>query len=182
MSSEHMRRIGWLISAALLLCAGEASALDETYEDLSASVEVAPVFSFSLDRPLLSFGLIGPNATAILGEGHFFNAVTCRSNSGRPWYLKAQLLSLKHLDSGFVLPPNSLKWKVVGSTSSAQPVGNPGTFQPLAADAVLIYIGQGDDLKGQEVVLRFQYSLTTPPEAPAGNYVGELIFTMAESP
>ena len=70
----------------LAVCPTLAShALDEKYEDLSASVEVAPVFSFALDNSNLAFGQLSPNTTAILGEGNFFNQVTCRSNDGRAW-------------------------------------------------------------------------------------------------
>ena len=157
-----------------------AEALDRKFEDLSASVEVAPVISFVLDNPHLAFGLVGPRTTKVLGEGRYYNQVTCRSNSGRSWYLKAQLLSLKQMGGGTSLDPSGLKWKLVESTGAAG--SNPADFQPFASDPVLVYASQGDDTKGQEVVLRFQYSLTTPLESQAGNYIGEVLFTMAESP
>ena len=155
-------------------------ALDQKFEDLSASVEVAPVFSASLDTLHLAFGVVGPKTTKIIGEGRYYNQVTCRSNSGRPWYLKGQLLFLKQMGSGPSLEPSSLKWKLVDSTSTARP--QHVDFEPFSPDPAIVYTSQGDDTRGQEVVLRFQYSLTTPLEAPAGNYIGEVIFTMAESP
>ena len=155
-------------------------ALDQKFEDLSASVEVAPVFSVSLDNAHLAFGLVGPKTTKVIGEGRYYNQVTCRANSGRPWYLKAQLLFLKQVGGGTSMDPSSLKWKLVESTGSARPLH--ADFSPFAADPVLVYASDGDDTRGQEAVLRFQYSLTTPLDVPAGNYVGEVIFTMAESP
>ncbi len=170
------------IVAFLALCPAFAShALDEKYEDLSASVEVAPIFSFALDNSNLAFGQLSPDKTAILGEGTFFNQVTCRSNDGRAWYLKAQVLSLRHLDSNHVLPVSSFKWRVVDSTGSAEPVGGRSEFHPFAAEPVLIYVSQGKDTQGQPVILKFQYSLTTPPDALAGTYIGEVVFTMTES-
>lgn len=171
------------VSACLIVCPALASyALDEKYEDLSASVEVAPIFSFALDNSNLAFGQLSPNKTAILGEDHFFNQVKCRSNNGRAWYLKAQVLSLRHLDSNYVLPVSSFQWKVVDSTGATEPVGGRSEFHPFTAEPVLIYVGQGKDAQGQPVILKFQYSLTTPPDAPAGTYVGEVVFTMTESP
>ncbi len=157
-----------------------AEALNQQFEDLSASVEVAPVFSFSLDHPHLAFGVVGPKATKIIGESGFYNQVTCRANSGRPWYLKAQLLSLKQVGGGASLDPSSLKWKLADSTGSARPLH--ADFEPFTSDSVLIYSSEGDDNRGQEVILRFQYSLTTPLDAQAGTYVGEVIFTMVETP
>ena len=155
-------------------------ALDQKFEDLSASVEVAPVFSFSLDKSHLAFGVVGPKTTKVLGEDRFYNQVTCRANSGRPWYLKVQLLSLKQTGGGTSLDPSSLKWKLVESTGAARPLHVD--FESFASDPVVVYTSDGDDTRGQEVVLRFQYSLTTPLNVPAGNYIGEVIFTMAESP
>ena len=157
-------------------------ALENKVEDLSASVEVAPVFSFSLDNPHVAFGALSSGSTTILGGGRFFNEISCRSNSGRPWYVKAQLLSLKHLETNSALLPSSLSWKVVESTGAAGPLGERFEFQGFASEPVLIYASQGDDERGEPVILRFQYQLTTPPDAPAGNYIGQIIFTMAESP
>ena len=162
------------------VAAQAAEALDRQYQDLPASVEVAPVFSFSLDHPHLAFGVVGPKATKIIGEGGHYNQVTCRANSGRPWYLKAQLLSLKRMEGGAPLDPSSLKWKLVDSTGSARPAHVD--FEPFASDPVLVYASAGDDNLGQEVALQFQYSLTTPLDTAAGTYIGEVIFTMAETP
>lgn len=159
-----------------------ARAIDERFEDLSASVEVAPFFALSLDNPHLAFGPISPESTAVLGSGRFFNEVRCRSNAGRAWYLKAHLLSLKHVETQSRLSASSLKWRVVESTGAAEPVGGRAEFHPFAEEPLLLYASQGDDARGQEVVLRFQYSLTAPTDVPAGSYAGEVVFTMAESP
>jgi hypothetical protein len=150
-------------------------------EDLSASVEVTAVFSLSLDNPNLAFGLIGPGKTEVLGQGRFFNEIRCRSNSGRTWYLKVNLISLRLLEKEYFLSPSNLKWKVVESTGSAEPLGRL-EFKEFSEQPVLIYASDGDDNRGKEVILRFQYSLSSPADAPAGNYVGQIIFTMSESP
>lgn len=180
--------VRWLCTTTVV-CAGacvfqgrDAAALEEKFEDLSASVEVAPVFSLSLDNPNLAFGPINSEGTAVLGSGRFFNEIRCRSNSGRPWYLKAHLLSLRHLESNASLPPASLKWKIVESTGQAEPMMDAAEFQAFATDPVLMYASQGDDDRGHEVTLRFQYSLTTEADTRAGNYAGQVVFTMAESP
>ena len=47
---------------------------------------------------------------------------------------------------------------------------------------MLIYASRGEDERGREVVLQFLYSLTCPLTAQAGDYIGQIIFTMAESP
>lgn len=169
---------GWCLSLFFL----EAQALEEKIEDLSASVEVAPIFSLSLDNPNLAFSLIGPGKTEILGEGRFFNELKCRSNSGRTWYLKAQLVSLKLLEKDYSLPAPNLKWKVVESSGSAEPLGGRVEFEGFSNEPLLIYASYGDDNRGKEVILRFQYSLSCPLEAPAGNYIGSIIFTLTESP
>ena len=44
-----------------------------------------------------------------------------------------------------------------------------------------MYTAQGDDMKGRPVYLRFRYRLTSPLDAPAGSYVGEIVFTMTEN-
>ena len=165
-----------------LFQAGNAAALEEKFEDLSTSVEVAPVFSLSIDNPNLAFGPISSEGTVVLGSGRFFNEIRCRSNSGRPWYLKAHLLSLKQLESNTALPPASLKWKTVESTGKAEPIGDRTAFHAFAAEPVLLYASQGDDDRGHEVTLRLQYSLTTATDTQAGHYAGQVVFTMAESP
>lgn len=159
----------------------EATALEEKVGDLSVSVEVAPVFSLSLDNPNLAFGLVNPGQTKTLGEGRFFNELRCRANSGRVWYLKAQLVSLKVLGKNYSLSPSYLKYRIVDLQGSAKDYARLG-FKEFAEQPLLIYTSQGEDSRGREVVLRLQYSLTSAQDAPAGNYVGQIIFTMAESP
>ena len=173
-----------LAAAALWLCAcpGRAAALEERIDDLSVSVEVASVFSLNLSKASLTFNNVSPGKALILGEGHWFNELRCRSNSGRPWYLKAQVVSLKHVQGAYELPATALTWKVVDATGSGEPVGGRSDFQGFSEQPALIYASQGDDDRGREVVLRLQYSLVTPPDALAGNYVGQVIFTMVESP
>ena len=173
-----------LTSAALWLCAcpGRVTALEERTEDLSASVEVASVFSLDLSKAGLAFNDISPGKTRILGEGRGFNEIRCRSNSGRPWYLKAQVMSLRHVQGASDLPVSSLKWKVVDSTGSGEPVGGRSDFHEFSEQPALIYASRGDDDRGHEVVLRFQYSLSAPPDALAGTYAGQVVFTMVESP
>ncbi len=158
-----------------------ALALDLKLEDLSASVEVVPVFSLTLDNPSLTFGLIAPGEKKIIGEGRFFNEIRCRSNSGRPWYLKAQLVSLRVAEKGFEIPFANLKWKISESSGSDQTAAR-GDFRSFSAEPMVIYSSTGDDLRGKEVVLRFQYLLESPDNAPSGNYVGQIIFTLAENP
>lgn len=174
-----------LLCAALGLLAWPAAApaLEERIEDLAASVEVAGVFELDLDRHApLAFHDLSPGRETVLGEGRFFNQVTCRSNYGRPWYLKAHLVSLRHTDSGRTLPAANLKWQVVESTGAAEPVGGRRAFQPFSEQPVLLYASHGDDNRGQPVVLQFQYSLSPPPTSLAGTYVGQVVFTMVESP
>ncbi len=159
----------------------EALPFEQKVDDLSAAVEVASVFSLSLDNPNLAFGLVSPGETKILGEGSFFNELKCRSNSGRPWYLKVQLVSLRLLEKPFVLPLSYSKFKVVESSGSGEPQAKLG-FQEFSEQAALIYVSQGEDNRGKEVILKFQYSLSSPMDAPAGNYIGQVTFTMAENP
>lgn len=154
------------------------SALEDRFDDLSASVEVAPVFGLSLDRSNLNFGMVSPGQTTLLGEGSYYQELKCRSNSGRSWQLKAQLVSLKHMGKSVSLPPESLKWKIVSSTGQAPQASSD--FQPFAAEPVLVYTSYGSDWQGREVILRLQYSLTSPPTAPEGSYVGQVVFTMVE--
>ena len=173
----------WKLSWLAVACSVVPSAvwaLEERITDLSASVEVAPVFRLSLDRPHLAFGPVTSEKPVILGQGGFFQEIRCRSNSGQPWHLKAQLVSLKHLERGSDLPPSSVKWNVAEAVGSGEPAGGAGIFQSFSDEPVVMYAGAGDDRRGREVVLRLQYSLTIPPEASAGTYVGEIIFTMTE--
>ena len=160
----------------------KAEALEQKIEDLSASVEVAPVFSISLDNPHLVFGLVGPGKTKILGEENFFNELKCRSNSGQTWYLKVQLVNLRLLEKReYSLPASNLKWRIVTSSACAEPKGRL-EFQEFSEQPNLIYMSKDEDNRGKEVVLRFQYSMTSTYDIPPGNYVGQIIFTMAETP
>ncbi len=170
-----------LAALALLSVSSPAAALEEQYEMLSASVEVAPIFGLAFDNPSLNFPQVSPGHTEILGEGHYHNQVTCRANSGRAWYLKAELVSLKHLQQAYTLPPSQLKFKVAQSTGSNEPSAGAHEFTPFAEGPMLIYASQGVDNKGKPVTLSFQYSLTCPLDAPAGSYVGQITFTMAEN-
>jgi hypothetical protein len=164
------------------LLAPAAGAFDERLEDLSASVEVASVSEVDVDTAHLAFTDLVPGQTTVLGEGRHFNQVRCRSNSGRPWYLKARVESLRHLEGGQLLPAPFLKWKVVDSTGHGEPAGAPGSFEEFSDQLSVIYSAQGDDLRGREVVLSFQYSLTGPPTARAGAYAGTIVYSMEEAP
>lgn len=175
------RLILLLFPACVFFLPLDTQALEVKLEDLSASVAVAPVFSLSLDNPNLAFGSVKSGETKVLGEGRYFNEVRCRSNSGQSWLLKAQLISLGLLERQYSISSSNLKWKVVESTGSGETIGRL-EFKEFSEQPLLIYASQGDDNRGKEIVLRFQYSLTAPIEAPAGNYVGQIIFTMTENP
>ena len=127
-----MRHVGILFGVlGVLLVAGRTFALEERSEDLSASVEVASDFGVDATQAFLTFPNVSPGKTSTLGENRFFNEVKCRSNAGRPWFLKAQLVTLKHTDTNHTLPPSSLRWKIVGSTGSGSSAGLTD-FQPFS--------------------------------------------------
>ncbi len=178
-----MKKLGliFLFCFPLFVCF-EVGALEEKQENFSVSVEVASTFGLSLDKPQLALGHIGPGKTRILGEGSFFNEVKCRSNYGRTWFLKAHLLSgLKLAGREYYLSASALKWKVVEASSEAKPT-EQFQFQEFSSQPCLIYMSQGVDNCGKEVILRFQYSLSCPNDAPAGIYSGQIVFTMSEAP
>lgn len=182
-----MRLTAWRVRfvcavLGLLMAPQAVEALQERVEDLSASVEVAGVFGLDVDQTFLTFRDVSPGRPATAGEGRFYNQLTCRSNTGRPWYVKAHVISLKHTNTGRALPASSLEWRVVESTGAAEPAGGRAAFHPFSEQSGLLYASHGDDNRGQEVVLRLQYRLTSPPTALAGTYVGQVIFTMVESP
>lgn len=170
------------VPAGLLFCGSLVVEAFEEYEDLSASVEVAETFTLSLDNPSLAFHQVRPGEAVVLGEGRFFNEVTCRSNTGKPWYLRAQLVSLRHTTRQYTLPPLHLTWKLADITGAGTAHGSGGEFEAFSDQPSLIYVGGGQDTWGGPVILRFQYRLTPPSDAPAGDYVGQLMFTMSESP
>ena len=170
------------MASALLLGTPRSGAVDERVEDLSASVEVASVSGLHVSGSNLAFADVSSGTTKVLGEGSFFNEIRCRSNAGRPWYLKAHLLSLRNIGSNSDLPPSSLKWAVVDMVGSAEPVGGRQHFQEFSDSPALMYASLGDDHRGREVVLKLQYSLSIPVTALAGSYAGQIIFTMTESP
>lgn len=179
-----MRLRAWRIRIAsamlgLSVSGGIAAALEERFEDLPVSVEVATDFGVDVTQALLTFPNVSPGQPTILGEHRFFNEVACRSNTGRPWYLKASLLTLKHTGTGQALPASNLQWKIVGSTGSGSSEGLM-TFRPFADQPETIYQSAGDDERGREVVLQFQYSLTPESSSLAGTYVGQVVFTMTE--
>jgi hypothetical protein len=176
-------RSAWIAVAIAggVMAAWTAEALEERFEDLPASVEVAGVFGVDVAQAFLTFQNVAPMQTTVLGEGRFFNEVTCRSNAGRPWYLKAHLVALKHTGTGRTLPAETLKWKIVGSTGAGSSAGRVD-FQPFSEQPETLYASGGDDVRGRDVVLQFQYSLTPPPSSLAGTYAGQLVFTMAEAP
>lgn len=156
-------------------------ALESRIDDLSASVTVAPVFSISLDDTSLYFGTIKPGETKIIGESRDLHQVRCRVNTGEPWFLKIQLSALRLAERPFFLSGSNLKWRLIESASSSGAMGGR-EFTEFSDRPALVYAGQADDTKGREVALKFQYSLTVPAEAPAGNYIGLITFTMTQSP
>ena len=161
-----------------IVFAGTARAVSERFEDLPASVEVAQVFGVEVTRSNLVFENAQPGRETIIGDGGTLNQVTCRSNTGRPWYLNAQVRSLSHLQQSMNLPAGSLKWRLVTSTGQGEMLR--GEFRGFSDEPSVIYTAAGDDLRGRLVELKFEYSLAVPSDAPAGTYVGQLVFTMAE--
>ena len=180
-ASAPIRRTCSALVLGLLLSPASSQALEERVEDLTASVEVSSVFRFTLDKPNLTFHDVSPGKTKILGEGRWFNEIRCRSNSGQPWYLNAQVASLRNSQGGDELPPASLQYKVVDVQGSGTPAGG-SEFRPFAEQPTLVYASRGADDQGREVILRLQYSLSTPANALAGNYLGQVVFTMVENP
>jgi len=171
--------VGTLLAS--LVPAQEIPAFEELFDDLSASVEVAGLFDVEATNTNLTFTDVEPGRTTILGEGGFHTMVTARSNYDTPWYLKAHLVTLRHAASSRTLPASSLKWRVVRSTGSAQPIGGPG-FHEFSDQPVLMYASQGGDQRGRKVTLELQFSLTCPSSAFWGAYFGEVYFTMEETP
>jgi hypothetical protein len=168
-------------SYLLITLFSEVEALDQATDDLSASVEVAPVFSLYLNNPNLAFGLLSPGQRKVLGESRFFNEMRCRSNSGRSWYLKVQLVSFKLLDKPAAIAASNLSFKVAEFSGSAEPLGRYD-FHEFSEKPLLIYTSQGIDNEGKEVIFRFQYRLLSPLDVPAGSYSGSITITMSESP
>ena len=180
MLPSQRKGVVWCVML-LLVVASPVAALEETFQDLDLSVEVAPVFTLSLDNSALTFGAVSPNTTMVLGRERFFNELRCRSNSGHLWYVKAHLVSLASVQHAqYTLPPDSLRWRVVESTGAPQVFSTE--FQPFSTTPSVLYIGQPEDADGREVILRLQYSLTTSLNSPAGSYAGQLVFTLAEEP
>ena len=180
--SQARRLLAFVLPAAwaVTMALSSVEALEERIEDLQASVEVAQIFGVSLSNPTLTFHQSSPGKTEVLGENGFFHEVICRSNTGRPWHLNAQLLSLKHTSMSATLPPSALKWRTVDVLGGANPEQSRGAFMELSTQPAVIYMSQGDDQRGRLVTIRLQYSLTCPATAPAGAYIGQIVFTMTE--
>lgn len=176
-----MRRLIFLI-LFLFFFVFNLQALEEIFSDLPCSVEVSPIFSLSLDKNHIDFGLVEPGSKRILGEGGFFNELRCRSNYGRTWYLKVNFPSPPKLLGGkFYLPKDTFRIRVNQKISEAEPLFGL-QFDSLDKESKILYISQKDENDGKEVILRFQYMFSVPEDAPAGNYQGQIIFTMTETP
>lgn len=171
-----------LATVGAAFAASPAIAFEERLEDFSVSVEVAEVSELSLTESHLAFRQVLPGEPQVLGEGRYHNQLRCRSNSGRPWYLKARVASLRHLPSQDPMPASYLKWSAVDITGHGATAGGDGHFQEFSEQPTLMYAGQGDDLRGREVVLSLQYSLTVPPTARSGSYAGDIIFSLEPAP
>lgn len=171
--------LGFVCLGGSLASREPAWAISERFQDLPASVDVAQVFGLDVTRSSLTFENAQPGRDTVIGSGGSLNQVTCRSNTGRSWYLKAQVRSLTHLQQAIDLPTGSLKWRVTSSTGQGEI--SQRDFRGFSDEAAVIYAAAGDDLRGRQVALSFEYSLTVPSNAPAGTYVGQLVFTMVEN-
>lgn len=145
-------------------------------------MEVRPIFTLSLDRAQIDFGPVEPGKTKILGEGSYFNEIRCRSNYGRTWYLKAEVISgPKIIGEDFIIPEGTFSYKVVSAEAESEPKGK-FDFVPLVKKSDVIYTSFGAENIGKEAVLRFQYKFEPPANAPSGTYTVEVLFTLVDTP
>ena len=169
----------FLIALLMVVCPYKVMALEEQTDTLSASVEVAPVFRVSLSQPALVFSSIESGHSEVLGAGPPFHDIICRSNNGRVWSRRGRVIMLRHAQQPYNLTPAALAWNLVDVMG--RPLASPSHgFTPFSDSAQVLYVSEGDAVAGREMVLRFQYRLTIPPGAPAGNYIGQVVFTMSE--
>ena len=165
-------------------CLVEVCALeqDQDFNDTSAGVNVASVFLLSIDKNNIDFESGQPGQKQTLYEGDYFNQLICRSNHGKTWYLKAQLLMpVKHERGDIQIPPENFKWKVLSGNGDGA-VANLYKFNGFSMSPELVYVSSGDDNLGKEVKLQLQYELDIPYNVLAGRYSSQILFTITETP
>jgi len=147
-------------------------------QDIFASVVVLPTFDVKTDTNYLDFGVIEPGESVTLKENTYYNEVTCVSNKGVKYYLKANLLGDIKGPEGTTIPPSSVKWKIFRVKGEGTITSED--WQPFAKEPAVVYTSNFGDEAGGEVTIKLQYRLDLPSNAMGGNYNLQVAYIMTE--
>ena len=140
------------------------------------------LFEVEVDAYSIDFGFMNILESKELNEkGFYHNQVTCKSDNARAWYLKVQ--SLGPLKSGDdYIPYENFNWKAIEALNGDGVIYNKDAYNSFSDISALVYSSGVNDSKGNEVNLRFKYSLFIPKNQIAGNYRTIIRYTMTEMP
>ena len=162
-------------------CGGVFAFAEETPPvDLSASVSVKLLFKMDIDKSVISFGRVLPGEWKNLGEGSYYNQVTCQSNNGKIWYLLISLSSpLTGARHNEKIPANKLKY-MPGWTNGTGTVHDQYTFKEFGTEDSYVYTSNVEDAIANPLYIQFQYGVNVPDNGTADDYSATVVYTMME--
>lgn len=153
---------------------------DEASFDFSASVTVKALFKIDLDKGVIDFGRLYPGDWKNIGEGSYYNQVTCQSNSGKIWYLTIKVLNpLTGVNNHTQIPNSKFKY-MPGWTDGTGTVDGQYTFKEFSSDNTNVYTSSNDDAMANQIHIQFQYGVAVPDNAAADDYTTSVVYTMME--
>lgn len=149
--------------------------------DSSASVIVNSIFKIDLDKSAIAFGRVRPGEWENLGEGSYYNQVTCQSNNDRIWYLRINVLNpLTGTGKGGTIDNSHFKY-MAGWTNGTGTVESQYTFRDFDTVSTSVYTSSVEDAMANLIYIQFQYGLSVPENATADDYTTTVVYTMMES-
>lgn len=152
---------------------------EQAQRDMFASVVILPSFKLSLDNANINFGFTKPGEQVELYPNTHYNEVKCVSNKGNAWYLKLSVIGnvIGPQDSSVGI--DDFKWMVNRSSGDGVTEKGWNSFADLPTRA---YTSGPIDSAGGEVTIQFKYRLDMPPNATAGTYNLNVLYTMTDTP
>lgn len=163
--------IAVLTTLGLILC-GSAMANQATVS-VNVSCTILPLFEMQVSGPNngnIEFGAIqkeaGQNVTKTAPEV----IISAKSNLGRPYLIKHELIAPLANTSGSAIPDGAMS---VDATNSG--TGSAARSQAVGTASKTLY---QSDATGQSDIITARYNLNVQPDQDAGHYESKLLYTI----
>ena len=174
-----MKKLLVLILFSLFIFIGSTNSEDYT-GTAQVMVSVATFFEVNVDRQLIDFNQMKPGETKEYAPNDEGVKVSCKSNTGNPWFLKIH--DEQDLTDGNNYIPNSNFFWYGNKGSNASGIWHGNGRDNFTTEPVQAYSAGADEYNNlpDGTDLFFKFKLQIPQKQPKGVYKTAIVFTLTE--